>query len=80
MTNLDTAFKTVPVQYALVARILKLQLTFFLTAQIIIVKVKPSFKWYIKVVETSQEKSYLTITKNQSAIGDNKLNFKQNLL
>lgn len=80
MTNLDTAFKTVPVQYALVARILKLQLTFFLTAQIIIVKVKPSFKWYIKVVETSQEKSYLTITKNQSAIGDNKLTFKQNLL
>lgn len=80
MTNLDTAFKTVPVQYALVARILKLQLTFFLTAQIIIVKVKPSFKWYIKVVETSQEKSYLTITKNQSAIGDNKLNIKQNLL
>lgn len=80
MTNLDTAFKTVPVQYALVARILKLQLTFFLTAQIIIVKVKPYFKWYIKVVETSQEKSYLTITKNQSAIGDNKLTFKQNLL
>lgn len=80
MTNLDTAFKTVPVQYALVARILKLQLTFFLTAQIIIVKVKPSFKWYIKVVETSQEKSYLTITKNQSAIGDNKLTIKQNLL
>lgn len=80
MTNLDTAFKTVPVQYALVARILKLQLTFFLTAQIIIVKVKLSFKWHIKVVETSQEKSYLTITKNQSAIGDNKLTFKQNLL